>query len=97
LFKGESLALQLDPLWTPRKEEGDARQQRKRRSSAGGGGGSSNGAQAASAPRQQPRGWTPFTTYGLEMREVVRAEHPGATATAVEKVEPAYATICCLL
>lgn len=32
------------------------------------------------------RGWTAFTAYGIEMRSVVRASHPGASAVQIEKV-----------
>lgn len=32
------------------------------------------------------RGWTAFTAYGMETREIVRQENPWATATEVEKL-----------
>ena len=37
------------------------------------------------APRAT-RGWTAFTAYGLEARDIVRAENPGANAADIEKV-----------
>jgi len=40
----------------------------------------------ASAQGGTGRGWTAFTAFGLEMRDVVRSEYPWASATEVEKV-----------
>ena len=89
--------LQVDPLWTPRKD--DEGRPRKRHATAGPGGGPARSAptggakagraRSAPGPRQQVRGWTGFTTYGLAMRDVVRAENPGASASEVEKARPA--------
>ena len=49
-------------------------------------------ARHSSVPLSSPRvggsgrGWTAFTAFGLKMRDAVRAEHPWATATEVEKL-----------
>ncbi|GAB4818687.1 hypothetical protein N2152v2_005733 [Parachlorella kessleri] len=43
-------------------------------------------ATAAAGGKSSGRGWTAFTAFGLEMRDVVRAEAPWASATEVEKL-----------
>lgn len=44
------------------------------------------GGRRSALPPRASRGWTAFTAFGMEARDLVRAEHPSANAADIERV-----------